>query len=161
MPAQHLFAQLVNWLVDQNHVDTWGNTVQTSSDAFEDPVLCFFQPSISLRFFPNREQKELERQDWSAPVYVRYMEGINSEIPLNLRVNWQDGGIGSCDGLQRDSPVLPWPSGHTHGEVSLTCSENVITDLTDSITNICKERGSRWTAQILQGMFKWKTYIVC
>ncbi len=44
--------------------------------------------------------------------------------------------------LQRDSPILPWPPGHTHGEVSLTRSENVITDLTDSITNICRERGS-------------------
>lgn len=71
-----------------------------------------------------------------------YMEGINSEIPLNLWVNWQDDGIGSCNLLQRDVPILPWPPGHTHSEVSLTRSENVITDLTDSITNICKERGS-------------------
>ncbi len=70
------------------------------------------------------------------------MEDINSEINLNLWVNWQDGGIVSCNGLQRDSSILLWTLGHTHGEVSLTHSENVITDLTDSITNICRERSS-------------------
>ncbi len=81
----------------------------------------------------------LQREERARTVILKH---LGSEINLNLWVNWQDGGTVSCNGLQRDSSILLWTLGHTHGEVSLTHSENVITDLTDSITNICRERGS-------------------